>query len=91
MLDEFVDIFPKELPQGLPPLRGIGHAVDLQPGVVLPNHPTYCMNLQEAKELKRQVDELVERGYVRESTSPCADPAILVSKKDGPWRICIDS
>ena len=83
VIDEFHDIFPEELPRELPPLRGIEHAIDLQPGAVLPNRPAYRMNPEEAKELKRQVDELIEKGFVRESTSPCAVPALLVPKKDG--------
>ena len=91
LINEFHDIFPEELPRELPPLRGIEHAIDLQPGAVLPNRPAYRMNPEEAKELKRQVDELIERGFVRESTSPCAVPALLVPKKDGTWRMCIDS
>ena len=91
LIEEFNDVFPEELPKGLPPQRGIEHAIDLQPGVVLPNRPAYRMNPEEAKELKWQVDELIERRYVRESISPCAVPALLVPKKDGSWRMCIDN
>ena len=49
------------------------------------------MNPEEAKELKKQVDELIDKGLVRESLSPCSVPALLVPKKDGKWRMCIDS
>ena len=53
VLGEFHDVFPEELPRELPPVRGIEHAIDLQLGSVLPNRPTYRMNPEEAKELKR--------------------------------------
>ncbi|XP_074278626.1 uncharacterized protein LOC141602221 [Silene latifolia] len=72
LLEEFRDVFPDELPDGLPPLRGIEHQIDLIPGAALPNKPAYRCNPEEAKELQRQVQELIDRGYVQESLSPCA-------------------
>ncbi|XP_074293464.1 uncharacterized protein LOC141620513 [Silene latifolia] len=91
LLNEFGDVFPEELPLGLPPKRGIEHQIDLIPGATLPNKPAYRCNPEEAKELQRQVQELIDRGYVQESLSPCAVHALLVPKKDGTWRMCIDS
>ncbi|XP_057543337.1 uncharacterized protein LOC130821563 [Amaranthus tricolor] len=88
---DFEDVFPDELPIGLPPLRGIEHQIDLIPGAPLPNKPAYRCNPLETKELQRQIEELMGMGYVRESMSPCAVPALLVPKKDGTWRMCIDS
>ena len=49
------------------------------------------MNPQETQEVQYQVDDLLAKGLIRESLSPCAVPALLVPKKDGSMRICVDS
>ncbi|XP_021309124.1 uncharacterized protein LOC110432668 [Sorghum bicolor] len=90
LLQDFEDVFPDEVPAGLPPLRGIEHQIDLVPGASLPNRPAYRANPEETKEIQRQVKELLDKGYVRESLSPCAVPVLLVPKKDGSWRMCVD-
>ncbi|XP_048231221.1 uncharacterized protein LOC125370265 [Ricinus communis] len=90
LLQEFADVFPEEMPSGLPPQRGIEHQIDFIPGASIPNRPAYRSNPEETKELQRQVEELMSKGYVRESLSPCAVPVILVPKKDGTWRMCVD-
>ena len=90
LLLEFGDVFPKDIPHGLPPLRGIEHQIDLIPGAQLPNRPSYRTTRQETKEIQRQVEELIEKGWVKESLSPCASPVILVPKKEGTWRMCTD-
>ncbi|KAI4372857.1 hypothetical protein MLD38_011041 [Melastoma candidum] len=91
ILEEFKDVFPEELPVELLPMRSIQHQINLVPRASLPNRPAYRCNPEEAKELQRQVDELINKGLVRESLSPCSVPAILVLKKDGTWRMCMDS
>ncbi|XP_028193856.1 uncharacterized protein LOC114379406, partial [Glycine soja] len=88
---DFQDMFPPNVPNGLPPLRGIEHQIDLIPGASLPNRPAYRSNPQETKEIQRQVDELISKGWVRDSMSPCAVPVILVPKKDGTWRFVVSS
>ncbi|KAH9680016.1 Endonuclease [Citrus sinensis] len=90
LLQDFDDVFPNEVPNGLPPIRGIEHQIDFVPGATIPNRPAYRSNPEETKELQRQVEELLEKGYVRESMSPCAVPVLLVPKKDGTWRMCVD-
>ena len=59
------------------------------PGATILNQPSYRRNPKETKELQKQVGELMEKGYVRQSLSPCAVPVILVPIKDAPRRICI--
>ncbi|XP_049406444.1 uncharacterized protein LOC125870142 [Solanum stenotomum] len=90
LLQNFEDVFPDDTPKGLPPLRGIEHQIDFVPGSQLPNRLAYRSNPEETKELQRQVEELLEKGFVRESMSPCSVPVLLVPKKDGTWRMCVD-
>ncbi|KAK1698507.1 hypothetical protein QYE76_015204 [Lolium multiflorum] len=89
-MKEFGDVFPEEVPAGLPPLRGIEHQIDLIPGASLPNRAPYRTNPEETKEIQKQVQALLDKGYIRISLSPCAVPVILVPKKDGTWRMCVD-
>ena len=56
----------------------------------MPNSPAYRTSPEEAKEIQKQVNELLEKGWVQHSISPCAMLVILVPKKDGTWRMCID-
>jgi hypothetical protein len=90
LLQEYEDVFPNDVPSGLPPIRGIEHQIDFVPGATIPNRPAYRSNPEETKELQRQVEELLAKGHVRESMSPCAVPVLLVPKKDGTWRMCVD-
>jgi hypothetical protein len=55
LLQKFKDVFPTEIPPGLPPFRGIEHQIDLIPGAMLPNRVTYRTNLEETKKIQRQV------------------------------------
>ena len=89
-MHEYAAVFPTDLPPGLPPLRGIEHQIDLIPGASLPNRAPYRTNPDETKEIQRQVQTLLDKGYIRESLSPCSVPVLLVPKKDGSWRMCVD-
>ncbi|XP_019248374.1 PREDICTED: uncharacterized protein LOC109227629 [Nicotiana attenuata] len=63
---DFDDIFPEDIPKGLPPLCDIEHQIDFVPGAQIPHRPAYRSNPEETKELQRQVEELLEKGFVRE-------------------------
>jgi len=91
LLQVFAHVSPDEIPAGLPPKRDIQHHIDLIPGAVLPNIPAYRMNPKDTAEIQRQVEELVSKRLVRESRSPCAVLALLVPKKDGSMRMCVNS
>ena len=61
-----------------------------QQDVPLPNIGMYRLSALENAEIKKQVQELLEKGFIRPNTSPCGSPIVLVRKKDGSWRMCID-
>jgi hypothetical protein len=90
LLQKYEDVFPAEIPSGLRPMRGIEHQIDLILGASLPNRATYRTNHEETKEIQRQVQDLLDHWYVRESLSPCVIPVLLVPKKNGTWCLCVD-
>jgi hypothetical protein len=87
LVSEFPDVFLEELP-GMPPERKVEFAIELIPGTALISKRSYRVSRPELVELKKQIYELVENGYIRPSTSPWA--ALFVEKKDGTKRMCID-
>ncbi|XP_060168953.1 uncharacterized protein LOC132599707, partial [Lycium barbarum] len=89
VVNEFPDVFPDELP-GLPPEREIDFSIDLLPGTQPISIPPYRMAPAELKELKEQLKDLLDKGFIRPSTSPWGAPVLFVRKKDGSLRMCID-
>ncbi|KAK1602092.1 hypothetical protein QYE76_017135 [Lolium multiflorum] len=77
--NEFQDVFPDELPHGLPPLRGIEHRIDLIPGAPLPNRAAYRTNPEDTKEIQRQIQDLLAKGEV---VRLHGIPASIVSDRD---------
>ncbi|KAG8471955.1 hypothetical protein CXB51_036468 [Gossypium anomalum] len=86
---EFSDVFPEELP-GLPPEREVEFSIDLIPGTTPISIAPYRKAPTELKELKTQLQELVDRGFIRPSHSPWGAPVLFVKKKNGSLRLCID-
>ncbi|KAM0061895.1 putative nucleotidyltransferase, Ribonuclease H [Helianthus debilis subsp. tardiflorus] len=83
---EFPDVFPEELP-GLPPDREVEFTIDLIPGAEPISKAPYRM---APLELKEQLQELLELGFIRPGVSPWGAPVLFVKKKDGSMRLCID-
>jgi hypothetical protein len=85
---EYMDVFPDELP-GLPPDRDVEFVIELQPGTAISKR-SYRMPPKELAELKKQLQELLDKGYIHPSSSPWGCPALFVKKKDGSLRLCVD-
>jgi len=77
-------------PKGLPPLRGIEHQINFISGASLPNRLAYRTNSTKSKEIQQQMEALIAKGWVQDSTSLCVMLVILVPKKDESWRMCTD-
>ncbi|KAL0554084.1 hypothetical protein IC582_007995 [Cucumis melo] len=86
---EYPDVFPDEL-LGLPPPREVDFAIELEPGTAPISRAPYRMAPAELKELKVQLQELLDKGFIRPSVSPWGAPVLFVKKKDGSMRLCID-
>ena len=90
LIAEFSDVFPANLPKGLPPSRGMEHSIELEPGSQPPSKATYKMSLHELEELRKQLAEHGDQEFVRASQSPFGAPVLFVKKKDGTMRLCVD-
>jgi hypothetical protein len=82
ILREYRDVFLEEVP-GLPPRRDIDFSLELAPGVVPMSRTPYRMSTPELVEIKLQLKEMMDKGYIRPSVSPWGAPVLFVKKKDG--------
>jgi hypothetical protein len=89
VVSEYPDVFPDDLP-GMPPECDIEFIKDLLPGTTPIAKRPYRMSVGELEELKKQLKELLGKGYIRPSSSPWGAPVIFVEKKDGTQRMCVD-
>ena len=89
VVKEFLDVFPEEIP-GLPPKRQIDFEIELEPSTRPISKPPYRMAPAELRELKIQLEDLLQKGYIRPSVSPWGAPVLFVKKKDGTLRLCVD-
>jgi hypothetical protein len=89
VVSEFLDAFHEDLP-GMPPERKIEFAIELIPCTAPISKRAYIISGPELVELKKQIDELSEKGYIMTNTSPWAALVLFVEKKDGTKRMCID-
>jgi hypothetical protein len=89
VVEEFMDVFPEELP-GMPPEREVEFYINLIPVTTLIAKRPYRMAPIELEELKLQIVELQQKGYIHPSSSPWGAPVLFVTKKDGSMRMCID-
>ncbi|TLX69787.1 hypothetical protein E9993_22755 [Labilibacter sediminis] len=85
----YADVFPNDLP-GLPPTRLIDFQIDLVPGAAPIAKAPYRLAPSEMKEVMSQLQELLDKGFIRPSSSPWGAPVLFVKKKDGSMRMCID-
>ena len=89
VVKDYLDVFPEELP-GMPPDREIEFLIELLPGTWPISKRPYRMPANDLEEVKKQIKELLEKGYIRPSSSPWGAPVLLVEKKDGTLRMCVD-
>jgi hypothetical protein len=74
----------------MPPDMEVEFVIDLLPGTAPISKRPYMMSVEELKELKKQLMELQEAGYIRPSSSPCGASVLFVQKKDGSQGVCVD-
>ena len=83
-------LFPETLRPELPPSDRVTHSIELIPNAKIPPRKLYRQSIPELTETKKQLTEYINAGHIRPSTSPFGAPILLVKKKDGTMRMCID-
>eukprot|EP00877_Chromochloris_zofingiensis_P007298 jgi/Chrzof1/2821/Cz12g00030.t1 len=88
LLNDFADVFQE--PSGTPAVHDVHHTIELQEGAKPPYRQPYRMSTAELVELKKQLTELLDKGWIRPSSSAFGAPVLFARKKDGTLRLCID-
>lgn len=89
VVNEYQDVFLDDI-LNMSPKRDLEFNIDLVPGMGPISKPPYRMAPAEMRELKTQLEELLDKGYIRPNVSPWGAPVLFVKKKDGTLRLCID-
>ena len=89
VVKEFPDVFLEELP-GIPPEREVDLSIKIVPGTAPVSRAPYRMAPLELKELRLQLQEMLDKGFIRPNVSPWGASVLFVKKKDGTLRMCID-
>ncbi|GBG66379.1 hypothetical protein CBR_g60031 [Chara braunii] len=91
LLREYRDVFPPSVSySSIPPMLDIEHHIRLEPNYRILHRTPYRLSVPEAHELKRQIDELLRQGFIKQSTSPWSAPVLVDRKKDDTLRLCLD-
>jgi hypothetical protein len=89
VVQDFVDVLPGDVP-GLPPVREVEFSINVMPGTGPISITPYRMEPTELAKLNNQLEDLSSKGFIRPSVSPWGAPVLLVKKKDGKSRLCVD-
>ncbi|KAD2805506.1 hypothetical protein E3N88_38883 [Mikania micrantha] len=89
IIRDYPEVFPEDFP-GLPPFRQVEFRIDLNPGANPVTKSPYRLAPSDMQELSTQLQELLDKGFIRPSFSPWGAPVLFVKKKDGSFRMCID-
>ena len=81
LVDSFADVFPENLPPGLPPKRHVDHQIPLEPNSRIPAQKLYQLSSHELQELKRQLMDMLDKSWIQPSKSPFGAPVLFVAKK----------
>ena len=90
VLKRYQEVMLEDLPNELSPRRKVDHKIEVKLGTESPSKAPYCLSQKDLEELKSQLDELLAKGYIRQSKSPYGASILFVDKKDGKLRPCVD-
>ena len=87
---DFADVFSEQEARTMPPHRPYDHTIDVEEGKQPPHGPIYSMLGVELDALKKYLEEMLGKGFIRPSSSPAGAPVLFAKKKDGSLRLCVD-